>query len=419
MKRSVATIAFLLSAILLSAQENRPKTGWTFTPMPDISYNSDMGFKLGAFGDFYYYGDGSVYPNFLHHIGFAGGWATKGSWHIHTMFDTPALIPGIRLTGSITYRDAMANNFYGFNGIASPFFPELELNRKTRTAWYTNRRRIFRGAFSLLGNISGNLNWMAGGVFRKVWIDDFELDNYDSGKSLYNYYRELGLIDPEEAWGGTSMEIKAGFVRDSRDVEMFPEHGSYAELYVLGNADLQYWKYNYLQLVAHWSHYITVFKDRLIFAYHFGVQHSFGNVPFCNLNELATITYKYEEYSGLGSRYSIRGYRYNRIAAEGYAWANFEFRVVPFIFNLFNQHFEIVFNPFVDLGAITKYHRLEMQKAMPADVYQDLSCPVMASAGCGAKLHMNTNFLLSIDFGKGFNSQLNDFMIGVGGTYIF
>ena len=43
----------------------------------------------------------------------------------------------------------------------------------------------------------------------------------------------------------------------------------------------------------------------------------------------------------------------------------------------------------------------------------------MASAGMGAKLQMNTNFILSVDFGKGFDPQLSDFTVGMGTTYVF
>ena len=43
----------------------------------------------------------------------------------------------------------------------------------------------------------------------------------------------------------------------------------------------------------------------------------------------------------------------------------------------------------------------------------------MASAGMGVKLHMNTNFILSVDFGKAFDPELSDFMVGMATTYVF
>ena len=88
-----------LGVLGAAAQEVAPKTGWSFTPMPDVSYNSDIGLNLGAFCDFFYYGDGSDYPNFQHHIATAAAWSTKGSWYVHAMGESKTLIPGLRTTG--------------------------------------------------------------------------------------------------------------------------------------------------------------------------------------------------------------------------------------------------------------------------------------------------------------------------------
>ena len=420
MRRKHLIISILLAVTALSAAaQEKPKTGWVFTPMPNVSYNTDLGLNLGAFCDFFYYGDGSSYPNPLHHVGFSGAYATKGSWYLHGYFDSVRLIPGLRLSASATYRDAFTNNFYGFNGIAAPFDPSLELNADDRVAYYTNRRRLLRAAASVQGNLGAGFQWLGGLVFRHVTISDFNLKNYDSGRSLYLAYHDAGLVRDDEFGGGNSLELKLGATYDTRNVELFPSKGIYAEAYVLGNADLGRWKYNYAQVVAHWRHYVSLGTDRVILAYHLGLQHTIaGEVPFYNINELATLSYLYEECSGLGSRYSVRGFRYNRLAAAGYAWANIELRVTVLRFNLFKQHFDIVVNPFTDLAAITKTYRLEEQKLLPG-LYQDLKLPVAPSAGMGIKLHMNTNFILSLDAGYGFNPQLGDLTIGMSTTYVF
>lgn len=418
--KKAALIGLLASFSLLTYAQEEPKSGWVFTPMPNVSYSSDIGLKLGAFCDFFYYGDGSAYPNFLHHAGFSGAYATKGSWYLHGLFESVSLFPGIRFGASATYLDTYANNFYGFNGIASPFFQDLEHNADTRTAWYTNRRRFFRAAATVQGGNKGELNWLSGMVLRFVGISDFKLRNYDSGRSLYLDYQASDLIHADEASGGSSLEFKAGISYDTRDIELAPRQGIYAEAYLLGNADLGRWKYNYAQLVLHWRQYVTLFPERLVLAYHLGLQHTFaGDIPFYNLNEIATALYQYEEYTGLGSRYTIRGYRYNRIAAAGYAWGNFELRYTPFRFKLFGQHFDLVVNPFLDLACITRTYRLEQQKALGAGFWQDRRLPLMASAGLGAKLHMNTNFILSVDVGKAFDPQLSDWMVSMGTTYVF
>ena len=74
------------------------------------------------------------------------------------------------------------------------------------------------------------------------------------------------------------------------------------------------------------------------------------------------------------------------------------------------------------LAGITKTYRGDLQASLadsPIPVWQDRKLPVMASAGIGGKLHMNTNFILSLDVAKGFDPQLSDLMVGMATTYVF
>ena len=421
MKRVLVSLAVLLAAITLSGQEKEsaPKKGWVFTPMPDFSYNSDLGVNLGAFCDFFYYGDGTIYPNFHHHIAVAAAWATKGAWYVHGMFDSHSLVPGARVTASLTFRDASANNFYGFNGIAAPFDETLDANRQTRTAYYNNHKQVIRAAAVAQREGKGQINWMGGLVFRHIRLQDYDLSNYNSGNSLWLAYQEVGLIRADEAGGGTSLELKGGFTYDTRDVELFPGKGIYGELYLNGNLDLSHKRYHYAQVVAHFRHFVPIIYSRLTLAYHIGLQHQFlGEMPYYNLSEISTLLYQYEEYEGLGSRYTIRGYKYDRILAPGIAWANIELRATCFKFDFLKQHIALILMPFMDLATITRTYRPEEQKALPG-LYQDRKVPIMLSGGIGGAIHINANMTLGIDFGKALDPQLNDFTIGMHSTYMF
>ena len=421
MKHVLVSLAVLLAAITLSGQEKEsaPKKGWVFTPMPDFSYNSDLGVNLGAFCDFFYYGDGTIYPNFHHHIAVAAAWATKGAWYVHGMFDSHSLVPGARVTASLTFRDASANNFYGFNGIAAPFDETLDANRQTRTAYYNNHKQVIRAAAVVQREGKGQVNWMGGLVFRHIRLQDYDLSNYNSGNSLWLAYQEVGLIRADEAHGGSSLELKGGFTYDTRDVELFPGKGIYGELYLNGNLDLSHKRYHYAQVVAHFRHFVPIIYSRLTLAYHIGLQHQFlGEMPYYNLSEISTLLYQYEEYEGLGSRYTIRGYKYDRILAPGIAWANIELRATCFKFDFLKQHIALILMPFMDLATITRTYRPEEQKALPG-LYQDRKVPIMLSGGIGGAIHINANMTLGIDFGKALDPQLNDFTIGMHSTYMF
>ena len=59
------------------------------------------------------------------------------------------------------------------------------------------------------------------------------------------------------------------------------------------------------------------------------------------------------------------------------------------------------------------------QKALPT-LWRDASKDaVFLSAGAVVKLHMNTNFILSIELAKGFNPQLGDLTVSMATTYMF
>ena len=127
---------------------------------------------------------------------------------------------------------------------------------------------------------------------------------------------------------------------------------------------------------------------------------------------------------GLGSRTTVRGIRNNRVAAAGYAWANIEFRVTPFKFNLFKQHFDLVLNPFMDVCGITRPYRLEEQKSLAIaypdlPLYQDRKLPLMVAFGIGGKIQMNTNFVMSFDVGRGLDPQVGTWTVSTASTYLF
>ena len=171
-------------------------------------------------------------------------------------------------------------------------------------------------------------------------------------------------------------------------------------------------------MVAHFRHYITLAPHWLVFAYHLGLQHQIlGQIPYYNINEIATLSYPYEEQDGLGSRTTVRGIRYNRIAAAGYAWGNLEFRITPFRLTLWKQHIDLILNPFMDAAAITRPYRLEKQMDTP--YYQALKQPVMLSFGLGAKALINTNIMFSVDVARGLGNQVGCWTVSTASVFIF
>ena len=408
--RSFALCGLLLAAGCASAAaavgEPEGRKGWSVNALPDISYNTDTGLILGAYADLFYYGDGSLYPNFIHRASLAACWFSKGGWYAHGSFEASGILPGVDGSLAVSYLSRNNNSFYGFNGVASPYFSELEYDGKNGQAFYSTGRDMFRAAANLQGYISGKLKWVGGLNYRNYSFRDIGLEGTDPSNTLYRRYIDYGLIRSDEASGGGNLELMAGLLYDSRDIKTCPRKGIYANAMLLANKDLSN-SYDFAKAVANLSLFIPA-GSRCTIAARLAYQGLIaGSQPFYMLQDFTTLFYKDPDFEGLGSRYTFRGALYCRLLGNGYFWANIEPRISVASFSLFRQQIDLVLNPFLDLGMITDSFRPEEQKAT-ADkfIYSGKPDGLHCSAGIGGKLHINYNFILSADFGKALDKQL-------------
>lgn len=432
MKRIIATLLITaFAATPLAAKKRadsidpatgqRIKTGWNFGPLPAVGYNTDLGFQAGALCDIYYYGDGSQYPDYVHKMNVEASYYTKGSGVFHFFYDSKYLIPKVRFTAAATYMLNRKYSFYGFNGAASPYFSEWDSNRDTQTAFYNIQRDYLRILADFQGSIRGHWGWAAGASFKYYAIDDIDLKAYDPSNTLYRRYVDTGIIDSDERNGGMHFELKAGVVFDTRDHEAAPSHGVWGEAYFIGSPDLFKGRYNYLKFAAHFRHYVPVWEDRIVFAYHLAYQGTLaGNAPFYVQQDIATLYLRQVNSEGLGSINTIRGTLYNRMIGDGYAWANIEMRFRLVSFDFISQHWYVATNPFFDMGAVVQPFRLDrMRRAAAADIYAGHGEKLHTSAGLGIKLVMNNNFIISVEGAVPLSRQDGPFGMNIGLNYIF
>jgi hypothetical protein len=229
MKRILITL-FLLSAAAAGAraQGEITKTGLNFGPLPAIGYTSDLGMQYGALLDIYQYGDGSFYPGYKWKINVEASWYTKGNSIYHIFFDSKYLIPGIRVSADLTYLGNKTTSFFGFNGAASLFVPELNKITEQGQGFYLMRRDDLRFELTTQGQIGdSHWGWVAGLAFNSYKTGhavNKSLDPYND-YSLYDMYVGYGIIPEAEAKGGNHLDLKAGVVFDTRDHENNPDPG--------------------------------------------------------------------------------------------------------------------------------------------------------------------------------------------------
>ena len=464
MKKFLTTAIFFLAAgmILFAQEEKEMKTGWSFGLLPTATYSVDNGFQAGAFGDVYYYGDGNTYPDPLHKISWEASYFTHSHRvRLYLAYDSKYLIPNMRVNASVTYMNDPLYSLWGFNGAAATQNYDVWGNRDmaipsaanpavlTNVNYYGMSRDMLRILANFQGRITDNLNWAAGVNFWNWKLGDMhdngvkadgETRYYNTTSTLYNFLNNSGVISDAEKNGGLALELNAGLVYDTRDIEAAPNRGIWAEAYLNGNILNQ----GYLKACAYFRHYISIPvpipAGNPVFAYRLAWQHTIlGETPLYMIQNNPLLVQRNMISEGFGSSNTIRGLRENRILAEGMAWANTELRIKLVKFTLAKQYFYIAVNPFFDAGIITKPYKADALAKIAApdgkvydpayDVLTGAHNPIYDpdkvnylaySGGAGLKIAMNQNFIVSADFAKCFTEGMDaGLWIGIGINYQF
>lgn len=393
--------------------EKFTKKGWSIAPLPAVSYDSDLGWQLGAMIEVYNFGDGSLYPEYKHKFMAEACYFTKGSGIYHIFYDSKYLIKGLRVTASASYIPNTMMSFYGFNGYTSPYSSSIV---DDNPSFYAIERNLFRTMVDIQGSILNNFRWAAGIAFQHYDTGAVDVKKYRDNPSLYKKYVSAGIINADEARGGSHIELKLGAVYDTRDNEPDPRRGLYADAVLYGSPDIINGRgYHYMKLGASFRHFVPLVKDKLTFAYRLSYQGTIaGRTPFYVQQNYNTLFLRQINSDILGGAISLRGVLYNRVVADGMAWANVEVRFRPVHFKLLKQEWYIAFNPFFDAGMAVQPYRLDDMKASADEqIYDGDHESVHMSAGIGGKLVMNNNFVLSIEYGIPFDKR-----DGNGGLYL-
>lgn len=423
------------------------KKGWNFGPLPVVGFDSDLGFQYGLCCDIFNFGDGSNYPSYDYKVNVEASTYTKGSSVLRCYGDFKSVIPDGKLFFDVTYFNAPKFEFYGFNGFASPFsegkayaafvdFPftnppyvqPIDLADGESSAFNIMSRNQFRMVASMQKKIVGHLNWTAGLAYYNIHTDAINRDKlggYQGQITLYELYRQTGLIAADEADGGNVTQIKAGITYDTRNHDSDPTRGLNIEATVYAAPDLIDGKgYSNGGITFMGSQYVPLVGDKLTFAYRLAMQYTlFGKVPWYFANNINTQFFRKMYTEGLGGNASVRGIHRNGVIGDGFTMLNTELRWRVVEFRFINQNWGVALNPFFDCGQIAQYHKLDEQKqlaedwVMPGNLY-DSKKYYMANpyyegrkeslhytAGCGVKLVMNHNMVVSFEGAKAFDAN--------------
>ena len=437
MKIKHLIITLLLSTLWFSAlaqssveaKKEIIKTGYNFGPLPAVAFDADKGFQLGALLNIYDFGDGSTYPNPRQQWYFEASFFTKGSQLYTVSYDNRFLIPGVRLSSTFTMTNDKAMDFYGFNGYMSYFDHEMVALGKDKSNHdnyiYTPKYRINRVAMLFKTDFTGNIwdnkfFWEAGyhlSYFKQGAINREKINkNKDEDKmfpddepTLYEQYRNWGIISDEEAEGGLNSTVRAGLLFDTRDKEGAPSRGIWAEGHLTMAPKWLGTKIPYYKYSATFRQYLPIVdNDVLTFAYRLNYEGTIGkDAPYYVLPYITVMGASYDR-DGMGGYRTIRGLMRNRVQGLDMASYNAELRWRFVNFALWKQNIAFGLNVFSDGTMVTRnfdmsfkgdeQYRQEYNEYMALTGNRTADIPHITVGG-GLRFIMNQNFIVAFEYG--------------------
>ncbi len=443
MKTSIKLLAILLFIMPIKGYaqsesdttQEEIKTGWTFGALPVVAYDTDRGLKYGGLVNFYNYGDGSTYPEYLQSIYLEVSRTTKGSGINQLLFDTERFtkkIP-VHVTIDLSYFTENSNDFYGFNGYGSTFhrdFADEESGDYISRMFYRYERKLFHFLINVQDEIKNTpFKWLVGLEHFNHKLAPFDFTNFNEGLdeenklkdtlTLYDLYTDWSFIPEEDEDGGVVNYIKTGLIYDTRDQKANPMKGMWSEVLFAGAPSFFGNKENsYLKMSLIHRHYFTLIPENLNLAVRLGYQGTIlGEAPFYMQTYLLSSFTQSVNVEGLGGAKSLRGIQRNRIMGDDILYGNFELRWKFLYTKIFNQNLYLAFSTFFDTGRVTDHIDLNREKVPNAfdksNFFDQQYDSFHSSAGAGLRFAMNRNFIVAIDYGRTLDKR-----DGISGLYI-
>ena len=435
------------------------KTGINFGPLPVVAFDADRGFQYGALLNLYNFGNGDTYPNPKSQWYFEASAYTKGSYKFIVNYDNKTLIPGVRMTICTGYYGDKALDFYGFNGYQSVYdmdalafsFDDTKKGQdlqnkfdnkgKAPKGFYRHGRQQVKAKANFIGEIAKNFYWEAAYSFMWTKTNSFKTSDYQSGylntegnvvgTTLYDLYRDWGIISEDQAYGGINSSIRLGLMYDSRNVENNPTKGIWAEAHISASPKWLGTTHENYKVSATMRQYLPIVQDKLTFAYRAAYEGFLGNAPWYLLPIYDSMDTK-ADYDGYGGYRTVRGLMLNRVQGLHTGFYNLELRWKFIDFKWLNQNIAFALSAFNDGVHVFKGYDMtnknEATLATTAPIKNELYKKFInlnkndgyhGSAGLGLRFIMNQNFIVAFEGAQCFNKQDGGFAFYLNIGFLF
>lgn len=430
------SISFLLSISAFPARafdaskgsgEQIVKTGLNLGPLPAIAYDADKGFQYGAILQLFNYGDGSSYPNYKSKWYLEASFFTKGSSLYNIMYDNMEMFPGIRMSAMLKTTIDKAMDFYGFNGYESFYdFEKIQSGNDGSSFLYTPYYKIDRTMVQFktdfIGKVTDHFKWELGyhatyiklGSINRASINKGKAESQmfpDDALTLYEQYRQWGLISDAEANGGLISALRFGLQYDSRDKEGAPTRGIWADAHLIAAPRFLGTKNPFSKYSLTWRQYFPLIdQDVLTLAYRLNYQGIVGrNAPFYAL-PFMTVLGENSDRDAFGGYGTVRGILRDRVVGLDTFCYTAELRWRFVKFQLWRQNISFGLSAFSDGAMVTRGRNMFYNATVSGDNFETImehydyksqgqKERLHATFGSGLRFIMNENFIVAFEYG--------------------
>jgi len=427
------------------------KKGISFGPLPVVAYDQDKGWQFGGLLNLYDFGDGSHYPNPKQQWYIEASFFTKGTQQYFLTYDTKHLIPHVRMSLASTVMYDKMMDFYGYNGYQAIYQADsVNFWRKKADApfeytapFYRLERLAVTAKADFVGNIwAKKFFWQASYAFAWYRYRDIakinkkgeEIYKDDNTETLFEKYKNWGIIPENEKNGGFSSALRLGLMYDTRDFEAAPSSGIWTEGHITLAPKFMGTTHQYFRYMLIFRHYVPIVKEQLTFAYRLNYQGTIGKtLPFYIMPVFSTIGKEFDR-DGIGGYRTIRGIMRDRLQGLDVGYVNAELRWRFVRFPLWKQNIALGLNAFFDGGIVTRDYdnsfRPNISESDPNYLimkqdYDKYVNPNLkfngfhAAAGGGFRIIINRNFIIAVDYAVPFNKQDGNGSLYINTGYLF
>ncbi len=311
-------------------EKPREKEGFEGIGIPLVSYNTDLGFGIGAVGGTYYYSPG--YTPYRHAFSAQVFFTTEGVRNHYFSYDGPNLLGRARLKVRAEYRRDLFFPYYGVGNVSAPEFEPT--GSAPREFAFDNFYPGGRAEISTkpLGE-THPLEVSGGLAYHQVRVRPYP-------GSILEQTQPVGIR------GGRHGQIQIGVTWDTRDFEPDPTEGGIQEVLVRISGTPTLSDYSYTGITLSGRHFWKL-ANRVVFAQRLMLDALFGEVPAFVLADIGSLGIE-----GVGGMSSVRGVPRNRYIGSVKAISNSELRFYVFEFNVLGEPVKVGGVALFDVGRV-------------------------------------------------------------------